>query len=138
MPLRYRVAFIFFIAILHFSYAQEARVSGTFTNVTFPKFIEQVEAQTPYRFFYNPQAADSLVVTASPQGQPVEDLLNQIFTGTDFRFAIDGDNNIFITHEREILTALPDDFFGTGTNQTNRPVLAFDYSLYEKREKQRK
>src|SRR5688572_17859428 len=107
MSLLCRLAFIFFIVSSHFSYAQGARVTSTFANVAFAKFVEQVEAQTHYRFYYNPQTTDSLLITASPKGQPVEDLLNEVFMGTDFRFAVDADHNVYITYEREILTALP-------------------------------
>ncbi len=36
------------------------------------------------------------------------------------------------------MTDLPVDFFDTGTNNAKTDVAAFDYSAYEKREKQKK
>ena len=64
-------------------------------------------------------------------------MLNQVLAGTDLRYVIDRDHNIYISFEREILAELPDDFF-TGDLTTRRQEPAFDYTLYEKREKERK
>ena len=121
-----------------FVYGQEARVSGSFNGATFQKFVEDIESKTSYRFYFDPLSTDSLVVTASPQNQAIGQLLNQIFVGTDLKFSIDAEKNIYVTHEREILSTLPHDFFGTGEQQTGTPEAAFDYTLYEKREKERK
>lgn len=132
---------IFFLlaALSQIAYGQETRVNGRFDGVSFQKFVEEIESKTSYRFYFDPMSTDSLVVTASPQNQSISDLLNQVFAGTDLHFSIDPDQNIYVTHEREILSDLPGDFFGTGTVQPGRQaVAAFDYTLYEKREKERK
>lgn len=140
MTLFYRSVIVFFLtAISTISVAQESRITANFTDVSFQKFVEQIESNTNYRFYFNPKSTDSLSVTASPQNQSIEELLNQVLAGTDFHYAIDSDKNIFITYEREILPDLPDDFFGTGVSQPTRPAVSnFDYTLYEKREKERK
>ncbi len=118
--------------------AQTSKISGSFNGISFQKFAEEIESKTSYHFYFNPLHTDSLTVTASPENQTVEELLNQVLAGTDLRYAIDLDHNIYISKEREILSDLPDDFFGTGTSAPGRPVIEFDYTLYEKREKQRK
>jgi ABC-type spermidine/putrescine transport system permease subunit II len=117
---------------------QVSRVTGSFNGTPFEKFIEDVESKTAYHFYFNPSHTDSLTVTASPQNQPIDALLNQVLAGTELRFVIDMDNNIYITHEREILADLPDDFFGTSVAQPTRQATNFDYTLYEKRERERK
>lgn len=139
MPLLYRLTiFLFFTALCPLATAQTSRVSANFNALPFEKFVVQIESQSSYRFYFNPQVTDSLSITASPQNRPIEELLNEVLAGTDLHYAIDADRNIYITHEREILADLPDDFFGTGITQPGRQPLAFDYSLYEKREKERK
>ena len=140
MPLFYRIVpFLLLITVTNLALAQESRVSGTFNNLSFEKFAAEIESKTNYHFYFNPRFTDSLTVNASPQNQPIEELLNQVLTGTDLHYVIDGDHNIYITREREILADLPDDFFGTGvTQQTEKKATGFDYSLYEKREKERK
>ena len=140
MQLFYRIVlFLLLITVTNLAVAQESRVSGTFNNLSFEKFAAEIESKTNYHFYFNPRFTDSLTVNASPQNQPIEELLNQVLAGTDLHYVIDGDHNIYITREREILADLPDDFFGTGVaQQTEKKATGFDYSLYEKREKERK
>jgi hypothetical protein len=137
---RLPIIILFFIALSHAGNGQELRVSGSFNGISFQKFVEEIESKTPYRFYFDPLTTDSLVVNATPQNQAIGDLLNSVLSGTDLHFSIDPDQNIYITYEREILSSLPDDFFGTGhgTVQSRRQSTDFDYSLYEKREKERK
>jgi hypothetical protein len=138
MQILYR--FLFFIVpvvVPLLAHGQTSKISGNF-NGSFQKFVSDVEAQTPYHFYYNPQATDSLLVQANIQNQPLDEVLRELFKGTDFRFAIDADNNIYVTVEREILATLPDDFFGDGSSRQQTKTTDFDYSLYEKREKERK
>src|SRR5688572_22159065 len=133
------VAFLFFfIALSYVCLAQESKITGTFSNLSLEKFVKEIESKTNYHFYFNPQFSDSLSITASPQNQSIEELLNQVLAGTDLRYVIDSDHNIYISFEREILADLPDDFFGTGTSQPGSQAPAFDYTLYEKREKERK
>ncbi|HZB15301.1 MAG TPA: TonB-dependent receptor [Chryseolinea sp.] len=140
MPSFYKAtALLFFFTLTNVALAQESRVTGTFNNVSFEKFVEDVEAKTNFHFYFNPLFTDSLTVNISPQNQPIEEILSQVFVGTELRYVIDTDHNIYITREREVLADLPDDFFGTGsTQQPGKQAIAFDYSLYEKREKERK
>src|SRR5688572_14985682 len=133
------VAFLFFfIALSYVCLAQESKITGTFSNLSLEKFVKEIESKTDYHFYFNPQFSDSLNINASPQNQSIEELLNQVLAGTDFHHVIDRDHNIYISFEREILADLPDDFFGTGTSQPGSQAPAFDYTLYEKREKERK
>jgi len=89
----------------------------------FPQVVQAVEAQTTYRFFYNPAEVDSLPVTVSTENQSVRTLLQQIFSGSKFNYAIDAQKRVYITLERVIRTELPIGFFrgglpGTGTDTT--------------------
>ena len=83
-----------------FVFGQETRVSGTYNGESFQKFVEDIESKTDYRFYFDPLSTDSLMVTSSPQNQPVDQLLNQVFAGTDLKYSIDADKNIYVTHER--------------------------------------
>jgi len=130
--------FLFFVTLSSIGHAQTSRISANFNGVSFENFAGQIESQTNFHFYFNPQHTDSLIITASPQNQPIEELLNQILAGTDLHFAIEANHNIYITYEREILAGLPEDFFGTGTVQPGNQPVAFDYTLYEKRERERK
>ncbi len=89
----------------------EKTVSGTFAHLPFAQFASQVEAQTGVRFYFDPRAVDSLFVTATVQAQPVRAVLYQVLLNTDFRFALDAENRVFVTSGTGISPALPADFF---------------------------
>ncbi len=113
-------------------------ISGEFNGISFGKFVEEIESKTDYHFYFDPIKVDSLQVNLSVQGKNIRDVLNQLFAGTQLHFVADGTKNIFITEGREIMTDLPSDFFDTGAKSGNQEVAAFDYTAYEKREKQKR
>lgn len=130
--------FLIFLSIPMLSQGQENSITGSFNNVSFEQFAKEIESKTPFRFYFNPAHTDSLRVTATPQNQRIDELLNGVLANTELRFVVDADRNVFITHEREILASLPDDFFGTPSTQSAPQTTTFDYTLYEKRERERK
>lgn len=117
--------------------AQDTVLNGNFQAVPFEKFVETLEARTPFRFFFDTKNTDSLFVTVNLQNVTLSAALDQVLAGTDLHYAIDPDNNVYITQAREIMVGLPDDFYNTGQQSTRKPY-EFDYTEYEKREKKRK
>ncbi len=113
-------------------------ISGNFNDVSFEDFIKELEAKTTYHFFYNPASTDSVRVSLSVENKSVTEVLKVVLTGTTFHYTIDGQGNVFITEGREIMADLPTDFFDTGAEPAKTDAVAFDYSAYEKREKQKK
>ncbi len=92
----------------------DERVSIPDQTLRFPQFVQAVEARTAYRFFYNPADVDTLPVRVSAENQPVRTLLQQIFSGSTFNYAIDAQQRVYITLERVIRTELPIGFFRGG------------------------
>ena len=135
--------FIFFLvgllAITLSAFSQQrSLVSGEFNNSTFEQFVADIESKTPYRFYYNANNTDSLTVTLSVQSKSIQSVLDLVLQGTDLHRAIDDYGNIFITENREIMTDLPYNFFNTGVAASPQAIEAFDYTAYEKREKEKK
>ncbi|CCH00600.1 TonB-dependent receptor plug [Fibrella aestuarina BUZ 2] len=92
----------------------ESLISGDFSQVRFSQFVQTVEAQTSYRFFYNPADTDSLIVNLRADKQPLQALLTQLVAGTKFSYAIDNQQQVYITAGRPIRTQLPIGFFVRG------------------------
>lgn len=115
---------------------QQRLISGQFDGISFDQMIEAIEKQSNYLFYYQKKWTDSVTVTMDVQRKPLHDILTTIFTGTNLYFAINHMNQVFITRESPILAQLPPDFFGENPGQ-HQP-LTFDYSQYEKKEKQLK
>ncbi len=101
----------------------QQRIQGDFTAMRFNAFVEAVENQTPYRFYYSPVWTDSLVVNVHSEGQPLDAILNQILSATNLRYAIAGDA-VYITQEREIMTELASGF----SPQHHAPPIKHRYS----------
>jgi len=105
----------FFCLFLH---AQNKKTfSGDFHGMKLEQLAEAVESQSDYRFYFKTSETDSIVLDFSAQDQTLPVILNMALARTDFHFAIDGDNNVFITEKFTIQPNLPDDFFNV-----KRPV----------------
>ncbi len=83
------------------------QISVDFLNVSFDLFIGDLERQTGYTFFYDPERFDSLQVTMQARNQPLHSVLSALFKDTDFHFSIDPSNRVFITQKTPIITRLP-------------------------------
>ena len=136
----YRLIFIFCIILIFNQRGfgqQRDMITADFNNTPFEKFVTEIESKTKYHFYYSPHATDSLTVTLSVQSKTIGAILDQLIDGTQLHYALDDQGNVFITEVREIMTDLPSDFFDrSGT--TSSQVVAFDYTAYEKREKEKK
>ena len=113
---------------------REELISGNFGPMPFEKFVEAVERQSSYRFFYDKRSIDTLIVNVVAQRKALNLMLEEILEGTPLHFAIDPAMRVFITHERPILAVLPPGFFRDETG-TSKPV-DFDFSDYERKEKE--
>jgi hypothetical protein len=91
--------------------AGEQTVSGNFARTPFPEFVRAVEESTRYRFFYDARQTDTLKVTVQAANQPLREVLFRLFKGTNYFFAIDDAQRVFVTYDRVIMTGLPPRFF---------------------------
>lgn len=118
-------------------YGQKAtQFTDEFSNATFDEFVKRVEEKTPFRFYYKPVWTDSLRVTYSARNEEVAEVLKKVFQGTTLKFAVSATHQVFITENREIMAELPPNYFNT--NNTAVAETTFDYSDYEKRDRQKK
>jgi hypothetical protein len=128
----------FLLVIVHGTSGQQsARITGDFNNVAFADFVEAVEKQTPYRFYYKRAWTDSLTVNISANSQTLNQILAQVLGNTELQFAIDRNNNVFITKTRKIATELAVGFFNAEPADANQREV-FDFSEYEKQERKKK
>lgn len=86
-------------------------ISGDFRGMNMEKFAEYVEARTDYHFYFKPSETDSIVLDLEIRDQTLESILDRALAHTDFHYAIDEDNNVFITEKYSIQPNLPADFF---------------------------
>ena len=84
----------------------------------FKDFVKQVELQSGYYFYYDAVRFDSLTLDLDVKDLTIKAVLDQVFKGSDFTYAIDSQKRVYITEGRPIITQLqprlfsPDDGAG--------------------------
>ncbi|HSC36756.1 MAG TPA: carboxypeptidase-like regulatory domain-containing protein, partial [Chitinophagaceae bacterium] len=105
------------LILLVLSFIQEAgaqtgkRFSGHYTGYSFSRLVQDIEAGSGYRFYYDPAETDSLLTELSISDATLDELLGRLLQQTMFHYAIDSTNRVFITRRFVINTRLPAGFF---------------------------
>lgn len=105
------------------AFAQESGndlVSGSFHEATFSDFVQKVEAQTNYHFFYDASQFDSISITISVSKAHLASVLDKVFSNTPWHYIIDKENQVFITKGFSIAADLPYGFFNGKKDTTER------------------
>ncbi len=90
---------------------QEPRISGFFPGISFQRFMERVEEETSYQFYFKAQDISDLTVNLQADKSKLSDLLDAIFLKTDLHYSFGNENSVFISKGEKLQTQLPDGFF---------------------------
>lgn len=140
LGLKHVVFAIALFAFLGRAHAQDDAVSVTLEAVTMEAFVQALEAQTPYRFYYDPRATDSLSVTVSAQRVPLADVLQRVLGPAGLYFAIDGHRRVFITEGYALATAprparvdtlVAEGFLADHADQEEPTLISIENMLFE-------
>ena len=83
-------------------------ITGDFRGLRFEQFAQQVEAQTPYRFYYKAATLDTVTVHVQANATRLLPLLAEVFAHSTLQFAIDeATGRVFVTPERPLQTQVP-------------------------------
>lgn len=111
---------------LHAQRGNDTFITGSYQNVSFENFRADVQRQTGLQFFYVRASLDSFRVNLEANQLEVHRVLEQIFAGTEFRFAIDNQQHVYIIKGKEIQSKLPSGFPGkTEAVSQNNVVLKY-------------
>lgn len=116
MKLKYFLVLLFLVGLHTVSYCQiqytnEAKISGSFPGIDFEWFVRQIEAATPYRFYFKPEELSQVSVSVSATNNNMEQILAVVFEGTDLKFEIDDTKRVFITKGKPLGAVLPWNYF---------------------------
>lgn len=104
--------FFILISVVLFSgdaFAQttpEKKITMRLDSARFNDFVKQVESQTGYYFYYDASKFDSLTLDLDVKDLAIRDVLDQVFKGSEFEYAIDAQKRIYITQGQRIITQL--------------------------------
>src|SRR5205809_1943756 len=87
-------------------------------------FAHLIEINSNYFFYYDTAQTNKIAVTIHVKAQPLENILQKIFTNTDVHFAIDDGNHVFITSSFIVQTSLPKNFLNKQENKTDTSLAA--------------
>lgn len=113
----------------------ETRVSGDFKNITFIQFVEELEKKSEHRFFFNPIWVDSLVVNINVVDKTLSEILDEVLSDTELKYAITQSHQVYITLKAPVATELPIDFFDTSLASGDNLKKNYDYSRFAEDEK---
>lgn len=132
-----KLSILFFLSVVvgfifsHAAYSQKnSSFTGNFKEASFKEFVSSLENATGYRVFYSLNDTDSIIVNLRVVDTAIPYVLDQLFQGTNFYYAIDAQKNIFITRGKYIQDELPDNFFSreTGKETIFKPEEVFEGS----------
>src|SRR6185312_2964595 len=86
-------------------------ITANFQNVSFNEFVQKVEAQTDYHFFYETKQFDTTAITIAVTKAHLPSVLDKIFHNTQWHYTINKNNNVFITQGFTLAAQLPYGFF---------------------------
>lgn len=110
----YRFASFLFLISMQYTVAQTTsgeRISGIFSGISFDQFSQMVESKSNYRMFFKQADVDTLTINVNAYESTIENLLDEIFKGSDLYYAIDNEKRIFISRGTTLNMELPKEFF---------------------------
>ncbi|MBX2931503.1 MAG: carboxypeptidase-like regulatory domain-containing protein [Chitinophagaceae bacterium] len=103
-------------------------------QVTFKEFVQIVEKQTNYFFYYNHLDTDSIRITTTANNKPLEEVLKAVFENTELYFSITNNHKIFISRDVQLYTQLGTTFFNADAQSVDKKkiIQVFEDSIEEK------
>lgn len=105
---------------LHAQQKNAINISGIFEHVPARQFLQELQRQTGYKFYYDSLQLDSLTIDLNVKDKPLMEVLDLAFKNTSLSFTADDQQHIFITKGLVVQTQLPRDFFLAGAADANK------------------
>mgnify|MGYP000385365919 FL=1 len=88
------------------SYSQNTNVTIVSTSISTEQIISEIENQTDYLFVYDVNEINlNRKININAKDKPVQNVLKQIFSGTDITYAIEGKNIMLIKKKKQVSTS---------------------------------
>ncbi|MES2275672.1 MAG: TonB-dependent receptor [Bacteroidota bacterium] len=136
MKIRY-LLFLFCLLTWKLNQAQvkPSLISVNYQQAGIETIVADLETKANVHFYYDKALFDSLKVTLQVSQQPITGVLDQVFKGTDFHYAISEQNEVFLTKTRALQTQLADGFFNPVKPGQSAQAVAQVYSADDRAKK---
>lgn len=95
------------------------KFTGMYLGVPFERFVERIETESNYKFYYKKKDIEDLQVNLQANDSDIKMILNQAFVETGLTYSIDSSNRIWITKGQKIQIEFPNDYFLVQERQDN-------------------
>jgi len=102
---------LFFASASHAQEKKDSLITGVFENQLLVDFFRQLEAKSPYFFYYRDNQLDSIRVNITAQNESIRVILDKALANTGLLFSIDNNNKVYITRGLKLVTTLPAGIF---------------------------
>ncbi|MCH5684906.1 STN domain-containing protein [Niabella sp. W65] len=86
-------------------------VSGAYTDIDIRTFLEALEKQSRYRFYYDTRKLGASKITVTFNNEPLNTALERGLKHTSLVYSIDGRGYVYISQGQMVQTSLPDWFY---------------------------
>ena len=127
------VILIFALLINNKTAAQDTKrvINENYDSLSYQKFIDTIESQSEFRFFYIEDWIDTLIVSQNESPILIDSLLLNSFKNSKFKFYIDWDKNVIITNDYSINEVLPAYFKNRQSQKTYEEQVIGTYKFIE-------
>lgn len=101
-------------------------ISLNLEQASMETLVDQVEKQSPYRFYYDPSDTDSVIVTISARQANLDSILHHLLAPYGLFFSVDFKHRVFITSTQQLVVnpaGIGADFDADSRNHLRRPPL---------------
>src|SRR5688572_20440053 len=99
-------AFLFFSIAGNSQTSDTASITANFRNMNITQFTEELQKRTGFIFYFDSKQFDTIAFNFSVTNQSLSRILETGLASTDFFFAIDGNNRVFITKGQPVFTTI--------------------------------
>lgn len=107
----YLLLAFFFISTQAFSQQTSDRITGFYPGISLGRFMELIEKETTYRFFFKESDVKDLTVNLQASNDKLEDVLSLIVANTDLKFSISRAGEVYISKGQKLTVDFPESFF---------------------------
>lgn len=88
--------------------------------------VQAIESQSNYRLYFRESDFENALFTVTAERKPLSYILDEAFKNTSYHFAIDPEQNVFLTRDVVITTQLLSDMIDSPNNSSNRENISDD------------
>lgn len=123
---------LFFSLAINAQTNNSAKLTGTYLGLPFERFVERVESETPYKFYYKKEDVKDLQVNLQASNTEVRLVLDEVFLNSGLSYSIDSSNRIWVSKGQRVFIDFPNEYFKVQERKDNLSVVSDSLGGFDK------